>query len=322
MGTVAVVVLEVDSEHLRTVSWPGDQQPVQTLGPHRTGPALGVGVGVGRLDRRDQHLGAVRTEDVIEPATELRIPIANKEAHWLAPLAQHEQEVAGLLGNPSPIRVGGHLSQVDPPGPQLDEEQHLQPPQPHRVDGEEITGDDLGSLLAQERPPGGRRPPWRWIEPVAAQHRTDRGRCDPDAQVLQFALDLLVAPARVVPGQADDQLLDVLVQRWSAGLVVRVGPGAGHHPSVPAQQPLRPDQEPGPARPRQHPTDGSQQRWVGGPEPWSRVWPGQHRELVPQHQELQILGGATSRLDKQLDEAAQHQVGESWQHLGAASATG
>jgi hypothetical protein len=38
---------------------------------------------------------------------------------------------------------------------------------------------------------------------------------------------------------------------------------------------------------------------------------------------LQLLGGvATGQLDKQLDGAAQPQVGESWQHLGAASATG
>jgi hypothetical protein len=40
--------------------------------------------------------------------------------------------------------------------------------------------------------------------------------------VLQFALDPLVAPARVLSGQADDQLSHVLVQRWSDGLVVRV----------------------------------------------------------------------------------------------------
>jgi hypothetical protein len=44
---------------------------------------------------------------------------------------------------------------VDPAGIQLDEEQHLQPPQPDPVDGEEVTPDDACGLLAQERPPGG-----------------------------------------------------------------------------------------------------------------------------------------------------------------------
>jgi hypothetical protein len=39
---------------------------------------------------------------------------------------------------------------------------------------------------------------------------------DPHAQAQQLALDALVAPARVLPGQAGDQLLHVRVQRWSA----------------------------------------------------------------------------------------------------------
>ena len=49
----------------------------------------------------------------------------------------------------------------------------------------------------------------------------------------------------------------------------------------------------------------------------------QGRELVTQNEDLQVLGGvATGQLSKQLDGAAQRQVGESWQHLEAASATG
>ena len=69
------------------------------------------------------------------------------------------------------------------------------------------------------------------IQPVAAQRRADRGGRDPHAQLEQFALDALVAPARVLSGQADDQLLDVLVQRWppgrGAGRSRRRRPGAG-----------------------------------------------------------------------------------------------
>jgi hypothetical protein len=43
VGTVGVVVLDVDSEDLLEVAAPEDQQPVQALGPHRADPALGVG---------------------------------------------------------------------------------------------------------------------------------------------------------------------------------------------------------------------------------------------------------------------------------------
>jgi hypothetical protein len=58
--TVGVVVLDIDPEDLLEVAAPDDQQPVQALGPHRPDPAL----------------GAVRTEDVVEGAGELRIPKA------------------------------------------------------------------------------------------------------------------------------------------------------------------------------------------------------------------------------------------------------
>jgi hypothetical protein len=37
---------------------------------------------------------------------------------------------------------------VDLTAVQLDEEQHVQPPQPDGVDGKEVARDDLGGLLA------------------------------------------------------------------------------------------------------------------------------------------------------------------------------
>jgi hypothetical protein len=48
----------------------------------------------------------------------------------------------------------------------------------------------------------------------------------PHAEVPQFALDALVAPARVLCGEADDQLLDGLVERWPPLANTRVGPRA------------------------------------------------------------------------------------------------
>jgi hypothetical protein len=104
------------------VSAPDDQQPVQALGPHRTDPALGIGVGVGCLHRRDQHLGTARTKDVVERAGELRVPVADEELQW--PMLEHQQ-VAGLLGDPGAIGMAGHPGQMNPPGPQFDEEQHI-----------------------------------------------------------------------------------------------------------------------------------------------------------------------------------------------------
>ena len=88
--------------------------------------------------------------------------------------------------------VGGRADQVDSPGVQLDEEQHVQAPQPHGVDGEEVTGDDPGGLLAQKRPPGRGGPPWCRVEPVTAQRRSDRSFGDLHAKPLELAFDALV----------------------------------------------------------------------------------------------------------------------------------
>ena len=213
--------------------------------------------------------------------------------------------------------MGGDAGQMDPPGLQFDEEQHIQPSQPDRVDGEEVARHDPGSLLAQERPPGRGRSPWGGVEAVAAQGGADHRRRDAHAKVEQFALDALVAPARVLPGQADDQLLHLLVQWRPAGLAIRVGPGAGYQPPVPAQQRLGLDQEARPAGAGQHAADCGEQRPVGGFEPGPRDLAAQDGELVAQDQDLQILGGVTaSEQHQQLDGPAQRQVGEVREHQG------
>jgi len=127
---------------------------------------------------------------------------------------------------------------------------HWEPaPQPDRVDGEEVARDDACGLLAQERAPGGGRPPWRGIQPVTTKGGADRGRGDLDAKPQELALDALLAPVGVLLGEADDQLLHVLVERRPSWSVTRVGPRADDQPPVPAQQRLWGDQEAGPAGP-------------------------------------------------------------------------
>ena len=80
----------------------------------------------------------------------------------------------------------------------------------------QVARHDPGGLLAQERPPGRGSPSRCRIQLVPTQHRSDRGGRNLDAEALELALDALVAPARVLPGQADDQLLQLLIKRWSS----------------------------------------------------------------------------------------------------------
>jgi hypothetical protein len=152
---------------------------------------------------------------------------------------------------------------------------------------------------------------------VTTHDCADRGGRHLDAEALGFALDALIAPARVLPRQADDQLLDLPVERRPPRSTTRVGPCAGDQPPVPAQQRLGPDEEARPARPRQDTADGGEQGPVGRFELWSWSLAAEHGELMTQDKDLQILGGiATGELGEELDGAAQRQVPKSWQHRG------
>lgn len=129
---------------------------------------------------------------------------------------------------------------------------------------------------------------------MAAQRSADRGCRDPHAKVKKFALDALEAPARVLGGQADDQLLHVLVERRTPASTMRVGPCSGDQAAVPAQQRHGLDQEAGPAGPCQRAADGGEQGAVGGLQPWSWNLAAQDGELMAQDQDLQVLGGAAT----------------------------
>jgi hypothetical protein len=156
--------------------------------------------------------------------------VTEQVAQPSSPFSQHQQLIASLLRDPGAVGVGGHPGKVNSAGVQFYEEQHIQPPEPDRLDGEEVARHDPGGLLAQKRSPGAACPPGYRLEPVTAKRRTDRGRRHAHAKPLEFSLDALVTPPGILPGQPNDQLLDLLVQRWPANLAARVGPRAGDQP--------------------------------------------------------------------------------------------
>jgi hypothetical protein len=106
----------------------------------------------------------------------------------------------------------------------------------------------------------------------------------------------------MLPGQPEEQLLDVLIERRSPGSGVRVGPRAGDQPPMPAQQRLRSHEEARPTRSRQDAADRGAQGPVGRLQ--SETW-----GLAAQEQELWVVGGvAAGEQREQLDGAAQCQV--------------
>jgi hypothetical protein len=135
--TMPVVVLEMDPEDLLQMTTANDQQPVQALSADGTDPPLRIGVRVRGLERRNEHLGTLGVEHVVEATTELRVPVADKKAHPPAAFGQHHEQVAGLLGDPGATGVGSHASEMDPASVMFDEEQDIEPSQPDGVDREE-----------------------------------------------------------------------------------------------------------------------------------------------------------------------------------------
>jgi hypothetical protein len=65
-------------------------------------------------------------EHLVEGVAELRVSVVDEEPERLLVAALHQQ-VARLLRDPAPIRVGGTGDVLDPPGRQRDEEQDVDP---------------------------------------------------------------------------------------------------------------------------------------------------------------------------------------------------
>src|SRR5215218_4869255 len=91
------------------------------------------------------HLDALAPEDLVEAAAELRVAVVGEKAERLL-VAELQHEVACLLGDPAPIRVGGTGDVLDPPRRDRDEEQDVDPPEERTLDGKEIAGEHARRL--------------------------------------------------------------------------------------------------------------------------------------------------------------------------------
>jgi len=226
----------------------------------------------------------------IEPGGELRVPVPDEEPERAGPLVQVHDEVAGLLGGPRAGRVRGHPEDVHPAGGDLHDEQHVDPAQRHRVEVEEVTGQQSAGLGTQELAPTGVGTPRRRANPSCGQDTADRAGPDPVPQSDQFTLDTVVPPARIRRSQPQDQLPNLHADRWAPG-PVRIRPVPGDQAAVPGQQ-RRGGDQPTPAQPaRQDPTQRAQHRPVRPRQPRCADLAAQHRHLVAQREQLRGVDG-------------------------------
>ena len=133
------------------------------------------------------------------------------------------------------------------------------------------TASAVGRLGAQELPPAQVAAALRRRrDPGPLEDPADGRGGDPVAELAQLALDALVAPRGVVPGEPFDQRGDLVGQRRAAG-AVRVGPLPGDQASVPAQNRRRGHQPVVLQRLRQQPDQRGQDRPVGPVQARPRV---------------------------------------------------
>ena len=88
--TLAVVVIEEDTQDPLELARSEDQHPVEALRPHGAHEALSVSVRSRRPGRSPYHPDAVAAEDLVEAGEELRVAIMDQEPRVL----KHARETA------------------------------------------------------------------------------------------------------------------------------------------------------------------------------------------------------------------------------------
>ena len=153
------------------------------------------------------------------------------------------------------------------------------------------------------------------------ENPSDGGRADPVTELEKLALNALVPPGGVLGGEPLDQRGDLGTDRRPAR-PVRIGPLPGDEAAVPPQHSARRDQPVHPQPWGQEPAQRGEDRAIGPVQPGPGPGTAQHGNLVPQHQQLDVLGGR--RAAKQNQPAAkpdEDQVEQAKRHGRSSSTT-
>jgi hypothetical protein len=124
------------------------RQSARTVRTQRSAKAFAFG----GLDRRANHLDALRAEDLVESVAELRVAIVDEEPEGLLVAELHDQ-VARLLGSPASVRIRAAGDVLDPPSRERDEEEDVDPLQKNGLNREEVAREHARRLRSHEGSP-------------------------------------------------------------------------------------------------------------------------------------------------------------------------
>ena len=152
VGPVRVVVIDVVDDKLVELAAVPDDGAVEELSSKGADPAFGERVRHGGAHRCGEDLHAFGSEDLVEGVDELAGAVAHERSGVGELVAVLEQQVPGGLGGPDAAGVVCDRCEVHGAGPDVDEEQQVEPAQRDGFDGGEVAGD--GGLGPQELRPG------------------------------------------------------------------------------------------------------------------------------------------------------------------------
>ncbi len=203
--------------------------------------------------------------------------------------AKDQQVVEQLSACGAHPALGKGVGAWSPETADLQEEQNVQSLQPGRLDGKEVRGEQLASVLTDELPPRHPVPLGRRPQPSALEDQLHGSMRTAPAQFAQLTLDPPITPAGILPGQPKDQLLQLFGHRRSPKPLPAPGkqrPFAAHQFAMPPQQGLGRDQEGAPVRSRKAQAAGRQQKPIGSFPARTAALSFKDAELLPENQDL------------------------------------
>src|SRR6266702_3696018 len=130
-----------------------NEQPAQSFVAQSLDRPLAMGVGAWASKGREGDPSAFAAEHLIELVDELGIPIMDGEPDWSLQLVQLPGQVSGLLSDPGCVGMGGAVGIENAAAADLQEDEHVESPKQHRVDGKEVAGKDRSGVSGEKLRP-------------------------------------------------------------------------------------------------------------------------------------------------------------------------
>jgi hypothetical protein len=218
------------------------------------------------------------------------------------------RQVPGLLSDPGPDRMGRDARQEDLATLEVDEEQHVETTQCDGIHGEEITRQRPSSLSPEELGPRRSRSSRCGAKTVTTQDIAHACRRYGDTELGALPDDAEIAPARVLPRQAEDESDDVGIKSIASILAtVRVGPVPRQELPMPAHERRWCHEESDPTLTPEQSCQRGEHSTVGGGVPGARDLATKYGELMTKHRDLDVfvVGGGTD--SKQVEQPSNHE---------------